>query len=68
MTQALPHERRAYAEAGTWFENDYSCPNCDTKWTSEWACMVDDECPMCSSSVSPFESNEIKPSWSDDNG
>lgn len=59
----LGDKKRAYAEDGAWFENDYSCPDCDTKWTDEWSCTCDDECPSCGSSVSPFESNEITPSW-----
>lgn len=57
-------EERAYAEDGTWFENDYSCHACDYKWTSEWSCMVDEDCPDCDATNSPYESNEIKPSWS----
>lgn len=59
----LGHKKRAYAEDGTWFENDYSCPSCDTKWTDQWSCTSDDDCPQCGTTVSPFESNEVTPEW-----
>jgi len=30
-----------------WFLNLYECDRCDCKWTDEWFCMCDDECPDC---------------------
>lgn len=59
---SLADQKRAYAKDGAWFENDYSC-DCGAKWTDEWSCMVDDDCPMCGTTCSPYESNEINPDW-----
>jgi hypothetical protein len=30
-----------------WFLNFYRCDNCSRRWTDEWSCMCDDECPHC---------------------
>lgn len=30
-----------------WFLNHYECDRCSRRWTDEWSCMVDCECPHC---------------------
>ena len=30
-----------------WFLNHYKCDKCRRRWTDEWSCMCDDECPHC---------------------
>jgi DNA-directed RNA polymerase subunit RPC12/RpoP len=30
-----------------WFLNFYKCERCRRRWTDEWSCMCDDECPHC---------------------
>ena len=56
----LEDKKRAFAEDGTWFENDYSC-DCGAQWTNEWSRMCADDCPACGTACSPFESNERPP-------
>ena len=44
----------------TWFINHYHCTDCDTKWSDEWSCCCDDECPNCGSrNWSPIDSDDF---------
>jgi hypothetical protein len=50
--------QNAFNEDGTWFLNRYRC-DCTAKWTDQWACMCDNDCPACGTTCSPYESKEI---------
>lgn len=41
------------------FENHYFHEECDEKWSDRYSCMVDDDCPKCGRSISPFESIDL---------
>jgi hypothetical protein len=44
----------------TWFINHYHCTDCGTKWSDEWSCCCDDECPNCGSrNWSPVDSDDL---------
>lgn len=30
-----------------WFLNYYKCAQCGRRWSDEWSCTCDDECPRC---------------------
>ncbi|MBF0391344.1 MAG: hypothetical protein HQL38_01575 [Alphaproteobacteria bacterium] len=47
-----------------WFRNHYECA-CGTKWTDEWSCKCDDECPSCKTDVSPHQSDDLSPKSDD---
>lgn len=51
-------KQAAFEEDGTWFANTYQCP-CGTRWTDQWSCMCDDDCPSCGTTCSPEISEEI---------
>lgn len=38
------------------FANHYICTDCDTTWTDEWSCEVDDACGQCGCNISPESS------------
>lgn len=43
-----------------WFLNQYECDRCERKWTDEWSCSCDDECPHCGArDMTPFDSEEL---------
>ena len=43
-----------------WFLNFYRCDRCRRRWTDEWSCMCDDECPHCGArDMSPFDSENL---------
>lgn len=43
-----------------WFENHYTCPECQESWIDEWYCQCDDTCPKCElGDITPMESKEI---------
>lgn len=49
----------AFKEDGAWLANTYQCP-CGTRWTDQWSCMCDDDCPSCGTTCSPETSEEIE--------
>jgi hypothetical protein len=40
------------------FQNKYR--HCNTRWSDEWSCEVDDECPVCGADISPYESVHLR--------
>ena len=42
-----------------WFSNRYECERCGRRWTDEWSCMCEDDCPYC-------EARHMSPICSDD--
>ena len=43
-----------------WFLNFYKCARCRRRWTDEWSCMCDDECPHCGArDMTPYQSEEL---------
>ena len=43
-----------------WFCNYYKCARCERKWTDEWSCMCDDDCPHCGARhMSPYDSDDL---------
>jgi len=43
-----------------WFSNHYECARCGCKWTDEWSCMCDDDCPHCGARhMSPYDSEDL---------
>jgi PHP family Zn ribbon phosphoesterase len=43
-----------------WFLNLYKCDRCKRRWTDEWSCMCDDECPHCGArDMTPYESEDL---------
>ena len=39
-----------------WFLNFYRCARCKRRWTDEWSCTCDDECPHCGArDMSPYQ-------------
>ena len=43
-----------------WFLNHYKCAHCGSKWTDDWSCMCDDDCPHCGARhMSPFDSYDL---------
>ena len=34
--------------------------HCDTQWEDQWACMCNDECPVCRKEIEPYESKETE--------
>lgn len=43
-----------------WFHNCYECERCGSKWTDDWSCMCDDDCPHCGARhMSPYESRDL---------
>jgi len=44
----------------SWFLNHYKCARCGSKWTDEWSCMCDDDCPSCGARhMSPDDSEDL---------
>jgi hypothetical protein len=43
-----------------WFLNFYKCDRCRRRWTDEWSCMCDDECPHCGQrDLTPYNSGDL---------
>ena len=43
-----------------WFLNVYKCDRCKRRWTDEWSCMCDDECPHCGArDMTPYASEDL---------
>jgi hypothetical protein len=43
-----------------WFLNFYKCARCRRRWTDEWSCMCDDECPHYGlRDMTPYQSEEL---------
>ena len=43
-----------------WFLNFYKCDRCGRRWTDEWSCTCDDECPHCGArDMTPFDSHDL---------
>ncbi|NEW88600.1 hypothetical protein DU475_15190 [Rhodopseudomonas sp. WA056] len=43
-----------------WFLNHYECYRCNRRWSDEWSCMCDDECPYCEArDNTPVRSNDL---------
>jgi hypothetical protein len=43
-----------------WFLNFYRCARCKRRWTDQWSCMCDDECPHCGArDMTPYQSEEL---------
>ena len=43
-----------------WFLNLYKCDRCRHRWTDEWSCMCDDECPHCGArDMTPYKSEAL---------
>lgn len=42
-----------------WYHNRYECVVCGCKWADESECTNDDRCPDCSTSMSPYDSEDV---------
>lgn len=43
-----------------WFLNFYQCERCLRRWTDEWSCMCDDQCPNCGfRDMTPYKSDDM---------
>ena len=43
-----------------WLLNLYKCDRCRRRWTDEWSCMCDHECPHCGRrDMTPFKSEDL---------
>jgi hypothetical protein len=43
-----------------WFLNFYKCVRCKRRWTDEWSCTCDDQCPHCGArDMSPTHSEDL---------
>jgi hypothetical protein len=43
-----------------WFLNLYKCDCCRRRWTDEWSCTCDDQCPHCGArDMTPFDSEDL---------
>ena len=40
------------------FRNHYRC-ECGSEWEDEYDCEVDDRCPECNTSISPYRSEDV---------
>jgi len=50
-SQALEEEK--------WFLHRYRCSNCDYEWIKEWAATCNDECPVCRTTMFPYNSEAL---------
>jgi DNA-directed RNA polymerase subunit RPC12/RpoP len=49
-----------------WFLNVYKCGRCKRRWTDEWSCTCDDDCPHCGARhMSPSHSEDLPSSSSE---
>jgi hypothetical protein len=43
-----------------WFLNFYKCEQCRRRWTDEWSCTCDDQCPSCGfRDMTPYKSDDL---------
>ena len=43
-----------------WFLNLDKCAKCRRRWSGEWSCMCDDDCPHCGARhMSPYQSEDL---------
>ena len=43
-----------------WFLNFYRCARCKRRWTDQWSCMCDDDCPHCGARhMPPYDSEAL---------
>ena len=43
-----------------WFLNHYQCDRCNRRWSDEWSCTCDDDCPHCGARhMSPSNSDDL---------
>ncbi len=43
-----------------WYRNYYECARCGRRWSDEWSCMCDDDCPHCGARhMTPYESDDL---------
>lgn len=43
-----------------WFLNHYICARCYRRWSNDWSCMCDDDCPHCGARhTSPDKSDDL---------
>jgi hypothetical protein len=43
-----------------WFLNFYKCDECRRRWTDDWSCMCDDQCPYCRArDMTPYKSEDL---------
>ena len=43
-----------------WFLNHYKCAKCQRRWSGEWSCTCDDDCPHCGARhMSPYNSEDL---------
>lgn len=43
-----------------WFLNHYKCDRCRRRWSDEWSCTCDDDCPHCGARhMSPSRSDDL---------
>jgi hypothetical protein len=48
------------------FRNYYKCVECGNEWEDEWDSTCDDECPNCGTIMTPYESEDINESFTED--
>ena len=52
-----------------WFLNFYRCERCGRRWTDEWSCMCDDDCPHCGARhMTPTRSEDLTEFIEEENG
>lgn len=52
-----------------WFLNFYRCERCRRRWTDEWSCMCDDDCPHCGARhMTPTRSEDLTEFIEEENG
>ena len=43
-----------------WFLNFYKCDECHRRWTDDWSCMCDDQCPHCHArDMTPYRAEDL---------
>ncbi|MGN1290009.1 MAG: hypothetical protein ACI4XG_26015 [Bradyrhizobium sp.] len=52
-----------------WFLNFYRCERCRRRWTDEWSCTCDDDCPHCGARhMAPTRSEDLTEFIEEENG
>ena len=52
-----------------WFLNFYRCERCRRRWTDEWSCTCDDDCPHCGARhMTPTRSEDLTEFIEEENG
>jgi len=43
------------------FRNYYECDRCGHRWSDDWSCMCDDDCPECGARhMSPYKRDDLE--------